>query len=99
MFNFLIFNVMARKFKSGDWVRVKGKLIAPKMQVLKYVQKKDSVLGLFDYDSYLECVWYKNGERKSKVYHQNKLTKTIETGGLFKTFLTTPSLSLTQNLK
>ncbi|WP_343330786.1 hypothetical protein [Polaribacter staleyi] len=69
------------------------------MQVLKYVQKKDSILGLVDCDSYLECVWYKNGERKLKVYHQNKLIKTIETGGLFKSFLTTPKLNLIQNLK
>ncbi|SFW47683.1 hypothetical protein [Cellulophaga fucicola] len=85
---------MPRKFKSGDWVKVRGKLSAPKMQVLKYVSKKDSILGLVDGNSYLECVWYKNGERKSEVYHQNKLIKTIETGGLFKTFLTSPKLRL-----
>lgn len=81
---------MVRKFKSGDWVKVKGKNFAPKMQVIKYVPKKDSVLGLVNYDSYLECVWYKNGERKLKVYHQNKLIKAMKTGGLFKTFLTRP---------
>ncbi len=86
---------MPRKFKSGDWVKVRGKLTAPKMQVLKYVPKRDSVLGLVDYDSYLECVWYKNGERNTDVFHQNKLIKTIDTGGLFKTFLTHPKLSLT----
>lgn len=86
---------MTRKFKSGDWVKVRGKLTSPKMQVLKYVTKKDSILGLEDCDSYLECVWYKDGERKSEVFHQNKLIKTIETGGLFKTFFTNPNLSLT----
>ena len=86
---------MPRKFKSGDWVKVRGKLSAPKMQVLKYVPKKDSIFGLVDHDSYLECVWYKNGERKSKVFHQNILIKTVETGGLFKTFLTNSKLSLT----
>ncbi|AUC77094.1 YodC family protein [Olleya sp. Bg11-27] len=86
---------MPRKFKPGDWVKVRGKLIGPKMQVLKYVPKKDLIFGLVDYDSYLECVWYKNGERHLKVFHQNKLIKTIETGGLFKTFLTHPKLSLT----
>ena len=64
---------MPRKFKSGDWVKVKGKLTAPKMQVLKYVPKKDSILGLVDNDTYLECVWYKSGERKCEVFHQNKL--------------------------
>ncbi|TDU43648.1 uncharacterized protein YodC (DUF2158 family) [Gelidibacter sediminis] len=86
---------MPRKFKSGDWVKVRGKLTAPKMQVLKYVPKKDVILGLVDYDTYLECVWYKNGERKSEVFHQNKLIKTIETGGLFKTVLTNPKLCVT----
>ncbi len=85
---------MPRKFKSGDWVKVKGKLTAPKMQVLKYVPKKDSILGLVDCDSYLECVWYKNGERKSEEFHQNNLIKTIETGGLFKTFITNLRVSL-----
>tara|TARA_R110002049_G_scaffold198043_1_gene368034 strand:- start:4304 stop:4564 length:261 start_codon:yes stop_codon:yes gene_type:complete len=86
---------MPRKFKPGDWVKVKRKLNAPEMQVLKYVSKKDSIFGLVDNDSYLECVWYKSGERKSEVFHQNKLIKLIETGGLFKTFLTNPKLSLT----
>ena len=65
------------------------------MQVLKYVPKKDSILGLVDNDTYLGCVWYKNGERNTGVFHQNKLIKTIETGGLFNTFLTNPKLSLT----
>jgi uncharacterized protein YodC (DUF2158 family) len=86
---------MPRKFISGEWVKVKGKLTAPKMQVVKYVPKKDSIFGLVDNDSYLECVWYKNGERKAEVFHQNKLIKVIDTGGLFKTFLTNPKLSLT----
>ena len=90
---------MLRKFKPGDWVKVRGKLTAPKMQVIKYVPKKDSIFGLVNYNSYLECVWYISGERKSKVFHQNKLIKTIETGGLFNTFLTNPKLNLTQNLK
>lgn len=87
---------MPRKFKPGDWVKVRGKLIAPKMQVLKYVQKKDAILGWVDCHTYLECVWYKNGERKSKIYHQNKLIKMIDTGGLFKTLFTIPKLSLTK---
>ena len=86
---------MPRKFKPGDWVKVRGKLTVPKMQVLKYVPKKNSILGLVDNDTYLECVWYKSGERKLEVFHQNKLIKTIETGGLFKTFLTNLKLSLT----
>ena len=40
---------MPRKFKSGDWVKVRGKLTAPKMQVLKYVTRKDSMFGLFEW--------------------------------------------------
>ncbi|NRD24243.1 hypothetical protein HNV10_13370 [Winogradskyella litoriviva] len=75
---------MPRKFKSGEWVKVKGKLTAPKMQVLKYVPKKDSIFGFVHNDSYLECVWYISGERKTKVFHQNKLIKIIEYKGLLK---------------
>ncbi|NRR93460.1 hypothetical protein HSX10_17950 [Winogradskyella undariae] len=86
---------MPRKFKSGEWVTVKGKLTSPKMQVIKYVPQKKSIFGLVDNDTYLECVWYKNGERDSKVFHQNNLIKMIETGRLFKTFKTNPKLSLT----
>ncbi|WP_299103510.1 hypothetical protein [uncultured Winogradskyella sp.] len=90
---------MPRKFKSGEWVTVKGKITSPKMQVIKYVPKEDSIFGLIDNDSYLECVWYKNGKRKLEVFHQNRLIKMIETGGLLKTFITNPKLSLTQKLK
>ena len=86
---------MPRKFKSGEWVTVKGKLASPKMQVIKYVPKKDSIFGLVNNDTYLECVWYKNGERKSKVFHQNKLIKMIKAGGLIKRDTTNPKLSLT----
>jgi len=86
---------MPRKFKSGDWVSVRGKLTAPKMQVLKYVPKKNGLFDLVDYDSYLECVWYKDGERKAEVFHQNKLIKSIETGGLFRTFVSNPKIGLT----
>ncbi|WP_179315361.1 hypothetical protein [Winogradskyella undariae] len=86
---------MPRKFKSGEWVTVKGKLTSPKMQVIKYVPKKDSIFGLANNDTYLKCVWYKNGERKSKVFHQNKLIKMIETGGLLKRDTTSLKLSLT----
>ncbi|MBF8150093.1 hypothetical protein ITJ86_09310 [Winogradskyella sp. F6397] len=86
---------MPRKFKSGEWVTVKGQLISPTMQVIKYVPKKDSIFGFVDNDSYLECVWYKNGERNLKVFHQNRLIKKIGTGRLFKPFKTNPKLSLT----
>ncbi|MBU2930160.1 hypothetical protein [Winogradskyella psychrotolerans] len=86
---------MPRKFKPGDWVKVRGKLTAPKMQVIKYVPKKDSIFGVVDHDNYLECVWYKNGERLLEVFHQRKLIKVMESGGLFQTFRTNPKLRLT----
>ncbi|WP_299381329.1 hypothetical protein [uncultured Lacinutrix sp.] len=86
---------MPRKFKSGEWVAVKGKFTSPKMQVIKYVTKKDSIFGLVNNDSYLECVWYKNGERKLEVFHQNKLIKIIEASSLLKTLKTNSKLSLT----
>lgn len=86
---------MPRKFKSGEWVAVKGKLTSPKMQVIKYVTKKDSIFGLVNNDTYLECVWYKNGERKLEVFHQNKLIKIIEASSLLKPFKTNSKLSLT----
>ncbi|WP_308993751.1 hypothetical protein QLS71_015040 [Mariniflexile litorale] len=76
---------MPRKFKPGEWVKIKGHTSAPKMEVLKYVSKKDSIFGTIDNDTYLECVWYQNGDRKLEAFHQNKLIKLIETGGLFKT--------------
>ena len=85
---------MPRKFKPGDWVKVKGKLTVPKMQVIQYVPKKNMLFGMVNTDRYLKCVWYKNGERKSKVYHQNKLIKVIESGGLFQTCIPTPKLSI-----
>ncbi|CDF79528.1 conserved hypothetical protein [Formosa agariphila KMM 3901] len=77
---------MPRKFKSGDWVKVRGKLTTPKMQVLKYVPKRDPLLGGIDYDNYLECVWYARGDRKVEIFHQNKLIKSMETGGLYSSF-------------
>lgn len=86
---------MPRKFKAGDWVKVKGKRFAPKMQVIKYVPKKDPLLGFVDNDNYLECVWYKSGERRVEVFHQHKLVRMTETGGLFKTFKKNPELSFT----
>ena len=86
---------MPRKFKPGEWVRIKGKLNSPKMQVIKYVPKKVPIFGLVISDSYLECVWYINGERKLKVFHQNKLIKMIETDGLLKRATANPKFSLT----
>lgn len=86
---------MPRQFKSGDWVLVKEKLTAPKMEVIRYLPKKDAFFDLVDYDTYLECFWYKNGERKCEVYQQNKLIKAVNLGGLRRTSLFPPKLSLT----
>ena len=86
---------MSRKFKPGEWVKVKGKLTAPKMQVLKYISRKDKLLGVIDNDTYLVCVWYKNGERKSAIFHQNNLIKTMDGNGLFITNTPTQKLRLT----
>ena len=51
---------MPKKFKPGDWVKIKGSSDSPKMQVLKYVSKKEPIFGFVNDDTYLECVWYKN---------------------------------------
>jgi uncharacterized protein YodC (DUF2158 family) len=75
---------MSRKFKPGDWVKIKGTPNNQKKEVLKYVLKKDPLLGITNNSNYLECVWYKDGERYSAVFHQNKLLKLRETGGLYK---------------
>ncbi|CAM1334877.1 hypothetical protein [Tenacibaculum aestuariivivum] len=86
---------MARKFKPGDWVKVKGKLTAPKMQVLKYITKNYVIFGEVISNNCLECVWYQNGKRKLKVFHQNKLIKLKDNGAFFKDFLTDTRLNLT----
>lgn len=76
---------MPRKFIPGDWVKLKGNPESPKMEVLKYISKRTWFFGSIDTDTYLECVWYKEGERKSGIFHQNKLIKSLEAGGFFKT--------------
>ena len=74
-----------RKFKAGDWVKLKGNQEAPKMEVVKYVTKKLPFIGISDSTQYLECVYYKNGERITRTVHQNRLLKLTETGGIYKT--------------
>lgn len=54
---------MVRKFKAGDRVKVKGGSDGPKMEVLKYIAKKEPIFGFVDRDTYVECVWYRDGER------------------------------------
>jgi len=76
---------MARKFKAGDWVSIKGNATTQKMEVLKYIPKKEPIFGFLDSDTYVECVWYRDGERKSQIFHQIRLSKLQETGGIYKT--------------
>ncbi|WP_067028913.1 hypothetical protein [Allomuricauda sp. CP2A] len=76
---------MARKFKAGDWVKAKGASDSPKMEVSKYITKKEPIFGFLDRDTYVECTWYRNGQRRSRVFHQNRLSKVLGTKGIFKT--------------
>lgn len=75
---------MARKFKAGDWVSIKRNATTQKIEVLKYIPKKEPIFGFLDSDTYVECVWYQDGERKSQIFHQNRLIKLQETGGMYK---------------
>lgn len=75
---------MVRKFKPGDWVKLKGNRNAPKMEVIKYVPKDDPLSGVVNNHTYLECVYYQNGERIVKTYHQNRLLKLRDVGGIYK---------------
>lgn len=76
---------MARKFKPGDWVKAKGVSSSPKMEVSKYITKKEPIFGFADNDTYVECVWYRDGERRYRIFHQNRLSKVQDTKGIFKT--------------
>jgi uncharacterized protein YodC (DUF2158 family) len=76
---------MARKFKAGDWVEIKGSSDSPKMEVSKYIAKKEPIFGFVDNDTYVECVWYRDGERKSQIFHQNRLFKVGDSKGMYRT--------------
>lgn len=76
---------MARKFKVGDRVKAKGASIGPKMEVYKYIAKKEPIFGFIDRDTYVECVWYRNGDRRSQIFHQDRLFKLRNKKGIFKT--------------
>jgi len=76
--------MIVKKFKPGDWVKTKGNLDAPKMEVIKYITKKDPLVGTINSNIYLECVYYQNGERFVKTVHQDRLIKLREVGGFYK---------------
>jgi tRNA A37 threonylcarbamoyladenosine biosynthesis protein TsaE len=50
-----------KKFKPGDWVKIKGNGDAPKTEVLKYISKKNSLTGAINNSTFVKCVHYKNG--------------------------------------
>ena len=75
--------MIIRKFKLGDWVKIKGDGNAPKMEIVKYVPKKDPLTGTINNNTFVECVYYSNGERFSRTVHKNRLFKLIESGGIY----------------
>jgi hypothetical protein len=75
--------MIIRKFKLGDWVKIKGDGNAPKMEIVKYVPKKDPLTGTINNNTFVECVYYSNGERYSRTIHQNRLLKLLESGGIY----------------
>ena len=72
--------MIIRKFKLGDWVKIKGDGNAPKMEI---VPKKDPLTGTINNNTFVECVYYSNGERYSRTIHQNRLLKLLESGGIY----------------
>ena len=63
--------MIIRKFKLGDWVKIKGD------------GKKDPLTGTINNNTFVECVYYSNGERYSRTIHQNRLLKLLESGGIY----------------
>jgi hypothetical protein len=41
----------SRKFKPGDWVKIKGKDDSPRMEILKYIPNEDPLTGITNNDS------------------------------------------------
>ncbi|GAA0892730.1 hypothetical protein GCM10009122_24090 [Fulvivirga kasyanovii] len=66
---------MKRYFKPGDRVQLRSG--GPVMEVIKYVEGKDFLLGTSTSNHKVLCVWYDKVEgRKEGVFHQNSLIKT-----------------------
>ena len=76
--------MIVKKFKLDDCVKTKGNLDAPKMEVIKYITKKDPFVGTINSNVDLECVYYQNGERFVKTVLQDRLIKLCEVGGFYK---------------
>jgi uncharacterized protein YodC (DUF2158 family) len=60
-----------RRFKPGDRVRHYGG--GPVMQIMNYVVENRLLIGAFQSDKLVECVWYDDGNRHTKVFHQDLL--------------------------
>ncbi len=64
----------ARKFKPGDWVAVRGDWNSPLMQVINYNDAApQNKFGLGS--NLVRCVFYRNGTRLEKTFHQSRLVK------------------------
>ncbi|HHH49482.1 MAG TPA: DUF2158 domain-containing protein [Saprospiraceae bacterium] len=75
--------MIVRKFKPGDWVE--HKLGGPVMEVLRYEVERKALVGEIINERDVKCVWYENGERKTKVFDQRTLKKSSKPKGIFKT--------------
>lgn len=65
---------MVKLFKPGDKVELKTG--GPVMQVIKYVAEEHPVLGMYESNYKVQCVWYDpEFGRKTDIFHQNSLTK------------------------
>ena len=70
-----MYRKMKRYFKPGDRVHLRSG--GPIMEVIKYVESNDLLLGKSVSNSKVLCVWYDKIEgRKEGIYHQNSLIKT-----------------------
>lgn len=70
-----------RRFKPGDRVRLRS--AKQPMEVLKYVTKRHPVFGYYLSENEVKCVWFEHGNRRTGVFHQNRLTKVSQPVGLF----------------
>lgn len=65
---------MMRLFKPGD--RVQLKTGGPVMEVMRYATKVSPILGVYESNHHVECVWFDPKEgRRTAVFHQNSLMK------------------------
>ncbi len=73
-----------RKFRPGDWVRLKGKNETPFMQVTRCAASPKKENEDHGSGKIVECVYYKNGQRTVAYYHQNRLIRSLRGNSKFK---------------